>query len=146
MTTAPIHIDHRTIQAVSAKMEAPDTPAPTAQPPDTKPGTKKTAAVGATTPPPATATTTAAEPPKTSTAKVEPPPPATGDTGTLVAIAVGGTCAFSVNGASKGTTNSLKLSVAPGNYTVTCKPSSGATKSKSVEVKSGASSMAMFKL
>ncbi len=124
------------------------TAAPTTATAEPKPGTKKTATVATNTGVAATAATAtnAPEPPKTSTAKVDPPPPAAGDKGTLVAIAVGGTCAFSVNGASKGTTNSLKLSVAPGNYTVTCKPSSGATKSKSVEVKSGASSMAMFKL
>jgi serine/threonine-protein kinase len=66
--------------------------------------------------------------------------------GTIVAVAVGGTCAFSVNGASKGTMSTLKLSVKPGSYSVTCKPSTGATKSKSVTVAGGGSAMAMFKL
>jgi eukaryotic-like serine/threonine-protein kinase len=76
-----------------------------------------------------------------------PPPPAGGgDMGTIVAVAVGGTCAFSVNGASKGTMSTLKLQVKPGSYSVTCKPSTGATKSKSVTVAGGGSAMAMFKL
>jgi hypothetical protein len=66
--------------------------------------------------------------------------------GTIVAVAVGGTCAFSVNGASKGTMSTLKLQVKPGSYSVTCKPSTGATKSKSVTVTGGGSAMAMFKL
>jgi serine/threonine-protein kinase len=59
---------------------------------------------------------------------------------------VGGSCAFSVNGASKGTTSTLKMSVKPGTYSVTCAPSSGASKSKSVTVSSGGTAMAMFKL
>jgi serine/threonine-protein kinase len=84
-------------------------------------------------------------------AKPEPTPtpvvPAGGgDTGTLVAVAVGGTCAFSVNGASKGTTSTLKLSLKPGTYSVTCAPSTGSSKSKSVTVTSGGTAMAMFKL
>ena len=53
---------------------------------------------------------------------------------------------FSVNGASKGTMSTLKLQVKPGSYSVTCKPSTGATKSKSVTVTGGGSAMAMFKL
>lgn len=80
--------------------------------------------------------------------KPDPTPPSagSGDTGTLVAVAVGGTCAFSVNGASKGTTSTLKLSLKPGTYSVTCAPSTGASKSKSVTVTSGSTAMAMFKL
>ena len=80
--------------------------------------------------------------------KPDPTPPAagSGDTGTLVAVAVGGTCAFSVNGSSKGTTSTLKLSLKPGTYSVTCAPSTGASKSKSVTVTSGSTAMAMFKL
>jgi serine/threonine-protein kinase len=63
-----------------------------------------------------------------------------------VLIAVGGTCAFSVNGASKGTTNSVKLTVPPGNYAVTCKPASGSSRSKSGAVKAGKTTMMTFKL
>jgi serine/threonine-protein kinase len=85
---------------------------------------------------------------KNDPAPAPTPPPASGggDSGTLVAVAVGGTCAFSVNGAAKGTTSTLKLSLKPGTYSVTCAPSTGASKSKSVTVTSGGTAMAMFKL
>ncbi|MFT3773218.1 MAG: hypothetical protein QM820_48180 [Minicystis sp.] len=91
------------------------------------------------------------EPKPDKKGKTDPPPtpPAGGgggDNGTLVAVAVGGTCAFSVNGSSKGTTSTLKLSLKPGTYSVTCAPSTGASKSKSVTVTSGGTAMAMFKL
>ena len=66
--------------------------------------------------------------------------------GTLVAVAVGGTCAFSVNGASKGSGSSIKVPLKPGSYSVSCKPPSGATKTRSVSVTSGGTAMAMFKL
>jgi len=88
-------------------------------------------------------------PPPPSSSKKKTSPPSSDSSkgkGTLVAIAVGGTCAFSVNGASKGTTTTLKLSVKPGTYSVSCKPASGGTKSRSVRVKSGSTAMAMFKL
>ncbi|MDI1443898.1 serine/threonine-protein kinase [Polyangium sp. 6x1] len=99
---------------------------------------------GATPKSTATATSTAKAPP---TATATPTAaPAGGGNGTLVAVAVGGTCAFSVNGASKGTTSTLKLSLSPGTYSVSCKPASGATKSRSVAIKGGETAMAMFKL
>ena len=66
--------------------------------------------------------------------------------GTLVAVAVGGSCAFSVNGASKGSGSSIKVSLKPGSYSVACKPPTGATKSRSVTVTAGGTAMAMFKL
>lgn len=78
-----------------------------------------------------------------------PPPPAANAgsaTGTLLAVAVGGTCAFQVNGASKGSGSSLRLSLKPGAYAVVCRPPTGATKSKSVTVRSGETAMAAFKL
>jgi serine/threonine-protein kinase len=103
---------------------------------------------GATPKPTATPTPTATSgggktpiPTPTTTAA-----PSGGGNGTLVAVAVGGACAFSVNGASKGTTSTLKVSMAPGTYSVSCKPASGATKSRSVTIKSGETAMAMFKL
>ncbi len=70
----------------------------------------------------------------------------TGGTGTLVAVAVGGTCEFSVNGASKGKSSSIRLQLKPGTYNVSCRPSTGGTKSKSVSIAEGGSAMAMFKL
>ena len=69
-----------------------------------------------------------------------------GGKGTLMAVAVGGSCSFSINGAPKGTSSSLRLSVDPGTYAVNCKPESGALRSKSVVVKSGETAMAAFKL
>jgi serine/threonine-protein kinase len=97
----------------------------------------------ATAPPVATVkpTTTAPTPTATSTAATS-----SSEQGTLVLIAVGGTCAFSVNGAPKGTTNSVKLTVPPGNYAVTCKPASGSSRSKSGAVKGGKTTMMTFKL
>ena len=91
-----------------------------------------------------TATQAATTPPPTATATT--PPSGGGDMGTLVAVAVGGTCAFSVNGASKGSGSSIKVSLKPGSYSVSCKPPSGATKTRSVSVTSGGTAMAMFKL
>jgi len=76
----------------------------------------------------------------------KPPPPAAPATGTLVAVAVGGPCSFSVNGASKGKSSSIRLSLKAGTYSVTCRPSSGSPKSKSVTVRPGETAMAMFKL
>jgi serine/threonine-protein kinase len=81
-------------------------------------------------------------------APAPPPPvaaPPAGPSGTLLAVAVGGTCSFSVNGAGKGTSSSIKLSLKPGTYSVVCRAHSG-TKSKSVTVKSGETAMAAFKL
>ena len=77
-----------------------------------------------------------------------PPPPANaaGANGTLLAVAVGGACAFQVNGASKGTSSSLRLSLKPGSYSVVCRTPTGATKAKSVTVRSGETAMAAFKL
>ncbi len=95
-----------------------------------------------TTSKPTATTTTTATATNTTTAE----PPKSGDPGTLVLIAVGGTCAFSVNGASKGTTNSVKVSVPAGNYSVSCKPASGAARSKSASVKAGKTVTVMFKL
>jgi serine/threonine-protein kinase len=69
-----------------------------------------------------------------------------GGRGTLVAVSVGGTCTFLVNGASKGRSSSLRLPLKPGTYSVTCKPASGAAKSKSVTVRPGETAMAMFRL
>ncbi len=90
-----------------------------------------------------TGTGTAPKPTATATTS---PPPDSGGMGTLVAVAVGGSCAFSVNGASKGSGATIKVQLKPGSYSVSCKPVSGATKSKSVTVTSGGTAMAMFKL
>ena len=64
--------------------------------------------------------------------------------GTLAAVAVNGTCAWSINGAAKGTNSSLKLSLLPATYEVVCKVSGGTTKSRNVMIESGETAMAMF--
>jgi len=120
----------------SAKVAVNDPPTTGTRTPGPLPTSK--AAGGKATATAVTAVTAAPTPPT--------PPAGGGDMGTIVAVAVGGTCAFSVNGASKGTMSTLKLQVKPGSYSVTCKPSTGATKSKSVTVAGGGSAMAMFKL
>ncbi len=136
--------------AVAIHDPAPPPPDPVVPPsakvavndPPTAAGTRTPGPLPTSKPTGGKATATAVTPPPPP-----PPPPAGGgDMGTIVAVAVGGTCAFSVNGASKGTMSTLKLQVKPGSYSVTCKPSTGATKSKSVTVVSGGSAMAMFKL
>jgi serine/threonine-protein kinase len=81
-----------------------------------------------------------------------PPPPPTNDAatgganGTLLAVAVGGSCNFAVNGATKGSGSTLRVALKPGTYAISCKPESGAAKSKSVQIKSGETTMASFKL
>ncbi|MEZ4308545.1 MAG: protein kinase [Polyangiaceae bacterium] len=82
----------------------------------------------------------------TATKTADPPASSGGGKGTLMAIALGGTCAFSVNGSSKGNGSSIRVQLPPGNYSVMCKPPGGALKSKSVKVKSGETAMATFKL
>ncbi len=147
-----------TASAVAVAEPPPPTPADPAAAASASPSVK----VAAADPPAATGTKTTGSVPTskatagkaTSAPTAAPPPPLTptaapaggGDMGTIVAVAVGGTCAFSVNGASKGTMSTLKLQVKAGSYSVTCKPSTGATKSKSVTVTGGGSAMAMFKL
>jgi hypothetical protein len=69
------------------------------------------------------------------------------ENGTLVAVAVGGKCGFSVNGVDKGVRSQLELSVAPRVYAISCKPSTGAaTQTKYVKITTGNTAMAMFKL
>ncbi|MEP7120869.1 MAG: serine/threonine-protein kinase [Byssovorax sp.] len=121
-TAAPSATPSATASAAIVAAATIDPPAPTAK------ATSKTVRTPPPPPPP-------------------PPPPSSGGAnGTLLAVAVGGSCAFSVNGAGKGTSSSLSLSLKPGTYAVTCRPASGATKSKSVTVKSGEKAMAAFKL
>ncbi len=58
------------------------------------------------------------------------PKPKKGGKGTLVAIAIGGSCAFSVDGAPKGTKSSLRLKVPTGPHTVSCAPAGKATRTQ----------------
>lgn len=132
--TATPSVTSEVVASATPSAEPSAAPSATAKP-------RNTNTVATTSQPVATSKPTATP---TATATVEPAKP--GEQGTLVLVAVGGTCAFSVNGASKGTTNSVKLSVAPGNYAVTCKPASGASRSRSASVKAGKTAMITFKL
>ena len=80
--------------------------------------------------------------------KPDPPveKPAESGSGRLLAIASGGSCAFSVDGGSKGSGSSLSVSLPAGKHSVTCKPSSGSAKSRSVTIKANETSMLTFKL
>ncbi|HZF55663.1 MAG TPA: serine/threonine-protein kinase [Polyangiaceae bacterium] len=126
--------------AVAGGQQPSQPPAPNVGP-TTPPKTTSSPPSGPIIPPPKPTVTSAPAP--TSS----PPPPSGGDgMGTLVAVAVGGSCTFSVNGASKGSGATIKVQLKAGTYSVSCKPVSGATKSRSVTVSSGQTAMAMFKL
>jgi serine/threonine-protein kinase len=67
-------------------------------------------------------------------------------TGTLVAIAIGGSCSFTVDGEAKGTSSSIRLTVPVGRHTVACTPPGGATRSQSINVKDGKPGIASFRI
>lgn len=137
----------------AASSAAASVPVTTADPvamadtPPTNPGTTRVArpsSPGGTKTAPDKGAHTAAEP--------ATPPPANpggggdGGDGTLLAVAIGGNCSFSVNGTSKGTADKIRVSLKPGTYSVACKPPSGAMKTKSVTIKSGETYMSTFKV
>jgi hypothetical protein len=68
-----------------------------------------------------------------------------GGTGTLVAMAVGASCAFAVDGAPHGSGSSVKASVPAGSHRVTCTPIGGSSRSRSVKVEAGEASVAVFR-
>ncbi|MBK6512934.1 MAG: serine/threonine protein kinase [Polyangiaceae bacterium] len=129
--------------AVALATNAADTATP-GEPPPPRPTTN--------TPPPRptqTTKTTAAPPPPPPPPPPKPEPkPETGGggKGRLLAIASGGTCAFSVDGAGKSSGSSLSMELPAGKHTVTCKPTSGTAKSRGVTIKPGETSMLTFKL
>lgn len=116
--------------------------------------------ITSTTPPPPPSSTTPAgaitasttvkpttpSPPPTSKPSSPPPDNSSQSEGTLLAVAVGGNCSFSVNGSSKGTSQSIRIPLKPGTYSVNCKPDSGNAQTKSTTVRSGETSMIAFRL
>ena len=165
--TVPIVTAPATTSATPEVSAAPSTtsaaPAATSAAPTAEPAASASAAPTATAEPVAATQPKAVtgggswSPPATTqkpepkpTAKPEPTTPAAtgggGDKGTLMAVALGGTCAFSVNGSSKGSGSSIKVTLSPGTYSVMCKPPGGGLKSKTITVKAGATAMATFKL
>jgi serine/threonine-protein kinase len=72
--------------------------------------------------------------------------PGKDEMGTILAMATGGSCAFFVDGTSKGTTPKLSLQVKAGHHTVMCRSATGAAKSRSIPVEGGKTALAVFKL
>lgn len=66
--------------------------------------------------------------------------------GSLVAVASGGSCLFSVDGISKGSGTSIRVSAPPGMYVVSCKPYGALPMSKRVTVNSGQTTFAAFRI
>jgi hypothetical protein len=66
------------------------------------------------------------------------------ESGTVVAVAVGGLCKFSVDGESKGEAPTLRLSVPPGTHKVVCATRKGKPKSMDLSVSAGATALATF--
>jgi eukaryotic-like serine/threonine-protein kinase len=66
-------------------------------------------------------------------------------TGQLAAMAVGASCAFAVDGAPHGSSSSVRVTVPAGVHRVSCAPVNGASRSRSVTVKPGKVSVAVFK-
>ena len=75
-----------------------------------------------------------------------PPPPPKGGTGTLVAIAIGGSCSFAVDGAPRGKSSSIRIKVSVGPHSVSCTPPGGASRTQRVNVKAGKPGIASFRL
>lgn len=74
-----------------------------------------------------------------------PAPPVSNGPGKLVAIAIGGSCAFAVDGSPKGSGSSIQVTVPLGSHTVSC-TALGQTRRQSVNVVSGRPTVAKFKL
>jgi len=67
-------------------------------------------------------------------------------TGTIVAMALGASCVFAVDGASRGASSSIRLQAPVGSHVVTCKPTKGgAARSRSVTVKPGEAATTIFR-
>jgi serine/threonine protein kinase len=142
-TTAPAPTPSATGSQVVAIAEPPTPPTPPNNPGARTPPPRQPPARE----PPAREPPPKKEPPKKEEPKKEEPKSSGGGSnGNLLAIASGGSCTFIVNGSPKGSGSSVKVALSPGNYSVTCKPSSGASKSRSVSIKSGETSMLTFKL
>jgi len=68
-----------------------------------------------------------------------------GEKGTLVAMAIGASCTFAVDGASLGTRSSVRKKVPSGAHTVSCTKVGGTTRTRTVNVTPGKAAVAVFK-
>jgi hypothetical protein len=82
---------------------------------------------------------------RNAAAAVETPGPKKSGKGTLVAMAVGSSCSFAIDGAPRGSGSSVRVELEPGNHTVSCQPAGGSRRSRSVTVKPGQAATAVFK-
>jgi serine/threonine-protein kinase len=85
-------------------------------------------------------------PSKPTLAETPAPAPSKVEMGTILATAIGGSCAFSVDGASQGTSSKLILPIKAGSHTVVCRTAMGAAKSWSASVNAGETVLHIFKL
>ncbi len=69
-----------------------------------------------------------------------------GDAGTLVAIAIGGSCAFAVDGLPHGEKSSIRIVLPIGQHVVSCTPASGATRTQTVDVAPNKPGIASFRI
>lgn len=65
--------------------------------------------------------------------------------GTIVAMAIGASCSFAIDGAGRGQSSQVRAKVAPGIHTVSCQPVGGPARTKSVKVAPGKAATAVFK-
>jgi hypothetical protein len=82
---------------------------------------------------------------KTEEKKAEVSSAAPTEKGTLVAMAIGASCAFAIDGTPMGTSSSVRKKVAPGNHAVSCRKVGGTTRTRSVSVQPGKASVTVFK-
>jgi hypothetical protein len=66
--------------------------------------------------------------------------------GLLVAVAVGKSCTFVVDGRSLGVQSRIRLELSEGTHSVSCTPEGGPKRTRSVQVTSGRASIASFRL
>ncbi len=65
----------------------------------------------------------------------------------LVAVAVGGTCTFTIDGVGHGVSSHARVSVATGTHSVTCRPAlGGASRTRSITLAAGEVKSTVFKL
>jgi serine/threonine-protein kinase len=65
--------------------------------------------------------------------------------GTIVAMAIGASCAFSIDGGGRGSSSSVRALVSAGRHSVSCQPVGGSRRTKSVMVEPGQAATAVFK-
>lgn len=70
---------------------------------------------------------------------------ATATSGVLVATAIGASCAFSIDGETRGVSSSVRAAVSAGPHVVVCQTLEGASRTRSVTVKPGKATVAVFK-